>query len=141
MKHQLTKIMTGAGAAGTTLFVMASSVMANVEIGEAKLSKGFAVDLGSMLTSILTIVMAIAALAVFMYLIWGGIGWITSGGDKGKTEEARNRITAAVIGLIVLAAAYALLLLMLNILGFESLTGVFDNITEINNTGNPPGGI
>lgn len=135
MKHQLTKIMTGASAAGTTLFIMASHAMAQVNVGTTSLSKGFAQDLGSMLTSILTIVMAIAALAVFIYLIWGGIGWITSGGDKGKTEEARNKITAAVIGLIVLAAAYALLLLMLNILGFQSLTGVFDNIDTINNAG------
>lgn len=138
MKHQLTKIMTGAGAAGTTLFVMASSAMAQVNVGTAQLSKGFASNLGSMLTSVLTIVMAIAALAVFMYLIWGGIGWITSGGDKGKTEEARNKITAAVIGLIVLAAAYALLLLMLNILGFQSLNEVFTSIVPINNQGSGP---
>lgn len=135
MKHQLTKIMTGASTAGASLFIFASVAMAQVNVGTTQLSKGFAQDLGGLLTSLLTIVMAIAALAVFIYLIWGGIGWITSGGDKGKAEEARNKITAAVIGLIVLAASYALLLLMLNILGFQSLTGVFDNIDTINNTG------
>ncbi len=135
MKHQLTKIMTGASAAGTSLFIFANVAMAQVKVGTANLSKGFAKDLGSMLTSVLTVVMAIAALAVFLYLIMGGIQWITSGGDKGKTEEARNKITAAVIGLVVLAAAYALLLLVLQILGFQSLTGVFDNIESINNAG------
>ncbi len=138
MKHQLTKIMTGAGAAGTSLFLFASTAMAQVNVGTAQLSKGFASDLGTMITSVLTIVMAIAALAVFMYLIYGGIQWITSGGDKGKTEEARNKITAAVIGLIVLAAAYALLLLLLRILGFSDLTSVFTNIKQINNAGGAP---
>ena len=113
MKHHMKKLMIGASTAGTSLFLFANVALANVSIGTTNLSKGFATNLGGMLTSVLTIVMASAALAVFMYLIWGGIGWITSGGDKGKTEEARNKITAAVIGLIVLAAAYALLLLML----------------------------
>lgn len=134
MKISSTKLIQGASIAGTSLLLLSQSAFA-VNVGDATLSKGFATNLGSMITSLLTIVMAIAALAVFMYLIWGGIGWITAGGDKGKTEEARNRITAAVIGLIVLAAAYAILLLVLQILGFTSLTNVFDNIDQINTGG------
>ena len=76
--------------------------------------------------------MVIAALLVFMYLIWGGIEWITSGGDKGKTESARNKITAAILGLIVLAASYAVLLIALNFIGFENLGDAFSNVQRIN---------
>ncbi|PIR64185.1 MAG: hypothetical protein COU64_00515 [Candidatus Pacebacteria bacterium CG10_big_fil_rev_8_21_14_0_10_40_26] len=77
--------------------------------------------------------MVLAALLVFMYLIWGGIEWITSGGDKGKTESARNKITAAVLGLIVLAASYAILLIALNFIGFENLGDAFSNVKSISN--------
>jgi cytochrome bd-type quinol oxidase subunit 2 len=86
---------------------------------------GFATDFGSLINAVLSFVMVIAALLVFLYLIWGGIQWITSGGDKGKTEEARNKITAAILGLIVLAASYAVLLIALRFLGFENLQDVF----------------
>ncbi|MCB9801833.1 MAG: hypothetical protein H6774_01970 [Pseudomonadales bacterium] len=71
--------------------------------------------------------MAIAALLVFVYLIWGGIEWITSGGDKGKTESARNKITAAIIGLIILAASYALLRIALEFIGVDGgLQGILN---------------
>jgi len=93
---------------------------------------GFAQDIGSLINAVVSFVMVIAALLVFMYLIWGGIEWITSGGDKGKTESARNKITAAVLGLIVLAASYAILMLMLKFLGFSSLENVFEQANNIN---------
>ena len=83
--------------------------------------RGFARDFGSLLNSVLTIVMVIAALLVFFYLIMGGIEWITSGGEKGKTEAARNKITAAVVGLIILAASYAIFTLVLRFLGFNDV--------------------
>lgn len=82
---------------------------------------GFATNMGSVINGVLSFVMVIAALLVFFYLIWGGIEWITSGGDKGKTESARNKITAAVIGIIILAASFAILQLVITFLGFGSV--------------------
>lgn len=136
MNLSKTKIMTGLATAGAGLVslpmaVFATDAGATITIGSINASAGFAADLGSVLTTVLSFVMGIAALAVFLYLIWGGIQWITSGGEKGKTEEARNKITSAVIGLIVLAASYALLMLLLRILGFESLTGALQGIKVI----------
>ena len=58
------------------------------------------------------IALILAGVMVFVYLVWGGIQWITSGGDKGKTEEARARITAALIGLAIVAAAWAVMQLV-----------------------------
>jgi len=82
-------------------------------IGAAASGAGFFSNIDSLIVGALNFIMAIGALLVFVYLIWGGIDWITSGGDKGKTENARNKITAAIIGLIILAAAYAILSLVL----------------------------
>ncbi|MDQ3008379.1 MAG: pilin [bacterium] len=94
--------------------------------------QGFATDLGSLINAVLSFVMVIAALLVFAYLILGGIEWITSGGDKGKTESARNKITAAVIGLIILAASYAILTVVLRFIGFDNLNDVLNNPRTIN---------
>ncbi|MBU0974798.1 pilin [Patescibacteria group bacterium] len=86
----------------------------------------FFTDIGSLIEKALNFVLILGALLVFMYLIWGGIEWITSGGDKGKTESARNKITAAVVGLIVVASAWAVLMLVLGFLDTD-LDELFTN--------------
>lgn len=69
-------------------------------------------DFGDFLGGLMSAIMAIAALAVLLYLIWGALEWITSGGEKSKIESARNKITNALLGLIVLAATTALFMLI-----------------------------
>ena len=93
---------------------------------------GYATDFGTMFSAILNVVMLVAAVLVFAFLIFGGIQWITSGGDKGKAEEARNKITAAIIGLIIVAASYAIINLVVSFLGFGSFNDVFKNVGDIN---------
>ena len=58
--------------------------------------------------TILDIVMVVGAL-MLPTLPPGAHSWITSAGDKTKTEEARNRMTSAIIGIIILSSAVALL--------------------------------
>ena len=101
-----------------TLLSSAGSAFAQTTINVSLDSAGFQIDsFGDLMTGLLNMVMFVAAILVFAYLIWGGVQWITSGGDKGKTEEARNKITAAIIGLAVVAASYALFQLVINFLG------------------------
>lgn len=64
---------------------------------------------------------ALAILAALVYLIWGGINWILSGGDKEKVDAARKRIVAAIVGLILVALAVAILNFVLVLLGFCGL--------------------
>lgn len=49
----------------------------------------------------------IGALA-FVFVIWGGILFVTSGGDAEKTTKARNTLLYAIIGIIVVVLAYAI---------------------------------
>lgn len=97
-------------------------------------STGFASFVGRILTIILTI----AALILFVMLLWGGVEWITSGGDKSKVEKARNRISQSIIGMIVLAATIALFSLLqiafdFKVLNFTNNTKPKSDITESNN--------
>jgi hypothetical protein len=55
-------------------------------------------------------VMTIAASVWFLLqILIAGIAWITSAGDKGKLGEARDRITNAFIGLVIVVAGWAIL--------------------------------
>lgn len=58
-------------------------------------------------------------LLTFVFLIMGGFTWITAGGDKTKLEKARDEITHAIIGLIVVGASYALAALVAQFFGLN----------------------
>lgn len=74
-------------------------------------------DVGQLISALVGTLMIIAALLAFFYLILGGIQWITAGGDKAGMEAARNKITHAIVGLIIVGAAWAIMLLVQNFLG------------------------
>lgn len=69
----------------------------------------------------ITAILIIAAVVFFFMLIIGGIKWIMSGGDKQNTESARNQITAALIGLIIVFSAWAIMNLLGTVFGIELL--------------------
>jgi TRAP-type C4-dicarboxylate transport system permease small subunit len=55
-------------------------------------------------------IVVVGSLAFLLYLVWGGIEWLMSAGDKAKVESAQAKITNAVIGLGVLVISYAIIL-------------------------------
>lgn len=54
-----------------------------------------------------------AVLATLFFIIWGGIQWISSGGDAKSIDGARKKITFAVVGLIITFMSF----LIINIVG------------------------
>lgn len=82
--------------------------------------KGYS-TLGNFVTNVLVLAFGIAILVVLVMLIWGAFEWITSGGDKEAVGKARNRIINALIGLAVLAVAFALARVAAQFLGFDLL--------------------
>ena len=66
------------------------------------------ITITQIVSAALLLILVVAAIVFFFMLIIGGIRWITSGGDKGQTEAARNQITAALIGLVIVFAAWAI---------------------------------
>ncbi len=80
-------------------------------------------DVGVLLSSFIGAALLLSALLVFGYLVLGGVQWITSGGDKGKTESARNKITAALVGLAIVASSYALMQIIAYFFGVNIFGG------------------
>lgn len=76
---------------------------------------------GNLFSGIVGIMIFGATLWMFFQLILGGISWMSSGGDKGKAEEARNRLTNAIIGLMIVFASWSIYVILLNFLGLSPL--------------------
>lgn len=69
---------------------------------------------------------------LFQFLI-GGFFWMSSGGDKAKLHEARERITNAFIGLLIVVAGWSILALAGQFFGYDIVIG--DPKTIITNLG------
>ena len=59
----------------------------------------------------------LAVVIALLYLLYGGIKWITSRGEKTEVEAARNHIIAAIIGLIVVFLAVFIVTIVLGAFG------------------------
>lgn len=55
---------------------------------------------------IISLLFALGIIFAVSYLIYGGIRWILSKGDKTKLEEARGHVVAAIVGVVIVAAAF-----------------------------------
>ncbi len=97
-------------------------------LSDIRIPNGYFSSPVTIINQLIRLVMVIAALLAFAFLILGGFRWITSGGDRGKITQARSTLIAAVLGLVMVSASYAILLLVLRFLGFESLNDVLDSI-------------
>ena len=75
--------------------------------------------LGSLISGIVGALFIAGFLLAFFYLITGGISWISAGGDKTKLESARDNITNAIVGIIIVGAAWALTSLVAGFFGFD----------------------
>lgn len=68
----------------------------------------------------------LAAVALFIMLLFGGYKFLFSSGDQKKLESAKGTITAAITGLVIMSVAYLI------ILTIQTFTGV--NITNFHIT-------
>jgi len=78
-------------------------------------SLGFQVpNITDILTFIFRFFFILAGLIAILYLLLGALGWITSGGNKESVDKAREKIQAAVVGLIVIFAVLAVIVVIEN---------------------------
>lgn len=79
------------------------------------------VKLNTLLSQIIGFLTVIAGLAFLIYFLLGGLQWLTAGGDKAKVDSAKTQMTNGVIGLIIIVAAYGIVWIVGNVLGFNIL--------------------
>lgn len=92
--------------------VIASSPAAPTPVnpGAISINTGFpAITLSDILTFAVRIFFTIAGLAALFYMLLGAFAWIQSGGDEEAVTGARNKIQAAVVGMILIVGVLAII--------------------------------
>ena len=65
-------------------------------------------SLQSAITSILSAIIGVTGLVSVVYIIIGGVQYMTSSGDASKTEKAKKTVLYACSGLIICALAFVI---------------------------------
>jgi len=78
--------------------------------------------LGGFVSALLPIILVLAGLTLFILLILGGFGILTSAGSPDKMKAAQGKITSAIIGFVIIFISYWIarileVMLGINILG------------------------
>ena len=111
-------------ALGTLLTVVPSVFAAGTTVNPCP-TTGSAFDnlcgftFANVVGNLVVTIFIIAIIVALFYLIWGGFKWLTSGGDKGQVQAAREHIVAAIIGLIIIFLSYFILNIILTFFGLS----------------------
>ena len=81
--------------------------------------------IGGIIASILPWIFTIAGMLLLIYLIFGGLQLMLSGGDPKGAQAAKAHITNALIGFIIIFAAFWIVQLVGLIFGLQGITTIF----------------
>lgn len=91
----------------------ASATLADNQKNFASLATGGATstptkDLPTIIGSLIGVVLGILGLILVIYIIQAGIMYMTAGGDPAKVDKAKKMITQAIVGMVIIVAAYSI---------------------------------
>lgn len=72
-------------------------------------------DLGKVITNGINFLFVVAAMLALVFLIIGGVKWLTSQGEKEGVNKARETIVAAIVGLVIIFLSYLIVNFVLNL--------------------------
>jgi hypothetical protein len=82
-------------------------------------------NLGAIITAIVPYLFAAAGIILLLYLLAGGFGYLTSAGDPKKAQEAKAKITNALIGFLIVFASYWIVQIAARVLGIQVIQQTF----------------
>ena len=78
--------------------------------------------------NLVSIALGIGGLLLFLMLIMGGFKYISAGGDAKAAEGAKNTLTWAIYGIVILALAYLFMRLIAGFTGVDEILNFQVNI-------------
>lgn len=88
--------------------VLPAETETTIDIEEGALGQIGTFSVGQIISAFVSVLLIAAAVVFFFWLVLGGIKWIMSGGDKARVEGARDQVTHALIGLVIVFSAFAI---------------------------------
>lgn len=87
---------------------------------------GFSLNsIGEIITKAIPYIFSFAGLALLLMLIMAGFDLLTSAGDAKKLEMGKQRLTYAILGILVIIVAYWIVQLAGKIFGIVEIQSVF----------------
>lgn len=87
-------------------------------------------ELPDIVAGLISAVLSLLGIVLFAYLLYGGYVYMTAAGDSTQVKKALDIIRSAIIGLIIMAAAYGISLFVIDNVG--------DALTPAGSTPPPP---
>ncbi|MDP3043664.1 MAG: pilin [bacterium] len=78
-------------------------------------------EIEPMIAKIIQAALSFLGIVFLLLTIYGGYLWMTARGNEQQVEKAKNLLTAAVIGLIIVLAAYTISYFVIQMLGEQTL--------------------
>lgn len=78
-----------------------------------------------LISTALKFVFPAAGILLLFYLVLGGFSLMTSGGDPKAMQSAKAKITSALVGFVIVFAAYWIVQIVGIILGLGDITKIF----------------
>lgn len=90
--------------------LMAPVYAAGATSAELSVSLGWTIpSIGEILTFVIRFFFVMAGLLALFFLLLGALGWVTSGGSKEGVEKAREKIVAAVVGVVLIVVVLSII--------------------------------
>ena len=97
-------------------------------------------DVGSIMGSVIGGFLSLLSLIFIVLILYAGFNWMTASGDEQKVTKAKDTITKAVIGLVIIVAAYSITYFVFKTIPFGTgssgtsggtgSTGIFDSVSN-----------
>lgn len=101
-----------------------SRIFGQIQPPQAIQNFGFGgLGISKFLSNTIALIYIIAIIVLIFMILWSAFEWLTSGGDKEKVESARRRLTYAFLGIILFAAAFAVIQIIGRFTGFNFFVG------------------
>lgn len=88
-------------------------------------------DLTTLITRIINVILIVAGIIAFIYLLFGGFQYLTAGANDDKASAGQKAITNAIIGLVIIFLSYAVVAYVTGRLNQASSGSINSNNTAV----------
>lgn len=102
----------------------AFDIKPNSKLNQAAGGAGYDIDSADpfyLISTIINTVLSFLGVIFLILMVYGGYMWMTAAGDEQKVDKAKDLIKNAIIGLIIVIAAYAISYFVLGEFGGSTL--------------------
>ena len=89
------------------------------------LFEGGQLTIGSILSRAIPFIFIFAGVGLFLMILASGFDFLTSAGDAKKLEQGKQRLTYAIVGFVIIFAAFWIVQIFGEMFGLETIKNAF----------------